>query len=84
MKRILNFILKIFNANDSTANSKIIGVCVGLMLLIMTTIFVLLGIPPVTASYVSDLIWGLVALISTLSGAEVVNTIFKRNGGEEF
>jgi hypothetical protein len=68
----------LFDSSDHRFNSKILSVVVALILLVFATIMVLFGIPPVTATYITDLIWGLVTIIIGGSGIEVANQFIGR------
>lgn len=80
---MIKFFKSLFDSKDSSVNSKIIGVVGALFLLMVTTFFILFGIPPVDAYYISDLIWGLVAIIIGGSGIEVANQIMTKNNGPD-
>lgn len=71
--KILKFFGRLFNREDGSIDSKIVSVFVSMILLTITTFFVLIGVPPIEASYTGDLIWGLVAIILGGSGIEVAN-----------
>lgn len=76
--KFLKFLGRLFNREDGRVDSKIVSVFVSLLLLVVTTFFVLFGIPPIEAEYTTDLIWGLVSIILGGSGIEVANQFARK------
>ncbi len=73
----MGFFNKLFDSGNSQVNSKILSVFVALVLLIVVAVFILLGIPPVTATYTTDLLWGLVTIIIGQSGIQAASQFGK-------
>ena len=71
-----DFFKRLLDSKDSSANSKILITLVGLFLIIVTTILVLVGVPPAESIHVSKVIYGLVIMVLASAGIEVTNQIF--------
>ena len=78
-----NFFKRLLDSKDSSVNSKILTVLVGLILIVITTILVLIGVPPNESIHVGKLIYGLVFLVVSACGIEVSNQIFSQNSGSD-
>jgi ABC-type polysaccharide/polyol phosphate export permease len=74
-----DFFRRLLDSKDSSINSKILTVLVGLILIVTTTILVLIGVPPNESIHVGKLIYGLVFMIVSAAGIEVSNQIFNNN-----
>jgi len=78
-----NFFRRLLDSKDSSVNSKILTVLVGLVLIVITTALVLIGIPPNESIHVGKLIYGLVFMVVSACGIEVSNQVFNKNIGSD-